>query len=95
MTNWIERTMAESEGNGPSYARVREVFLAVEDLSGPDLHREVGRLCGSDARLRTKVLRMLDGSARASTFLLEPATLDGVPMLADPVPRPDVRRDLC
>ncbi|MBL9118998.1 MAG: serine/threonine protein kinase [Phycisphaerae bacterium] len=81
--------MAESEGNGPSYARVREVFLAVEDLSGPDLHREVGRLCGSDDRLRTKVLRMLDGAARASTFLLEPATLDGVPMLADPLPPPE------
>jgi serine/threonine protein kinase len=72
----------------PHFGRVRDVFLAVEALDGDARVAELARLCGDDVRLRKKVLRMLDSSAGDSAFLDEPATVDGVTFLGDPLAMP-------
>ncbi len=82
--------MPGSETDEPiPFARVREVYLAVGDLVGAARERELLRLCGEDVTLRRKVLRMLDGSVEGTSFLDRPATLDGLPFLADAVPAPE------
>jgi serine/threonine protein kinase len=77
-----------SEQGVPSYARVREVYLAVGELDGDARERAILRLCGEDATLRRKVVRMLDADIDESRFLAEPATLDGLPFLAESLAPP-------
>lgn len=72
----------------PPFSRVRDVFLAVEELAGEDRERELLRLCGDDATLRHKVLRMLDPSVGDSAFLDQPATLDGATFLGSALAAP-------
>ena len=74
--------------DGTQYAKVREVYLAVGELLGEERERELLRLCGENASLRRKVVRMLDAHVEESRFLAQPATLDGVPFLAEPVAPP-------
>lgn len=82
--------MPGSDTDEPTpFARVREVFLAVGDLDGEAREVELRKLCGEDVTLRRKVLRMLDSNVEETTFLDRPATLDGLPFLADAMPAPE------
>ncbi len=78
------RSDRSTDHAGASFAKVREVYLAVSELNADDRARELLRLCGEDAMLRRKVLRMLDADTAEPAFLATPATLDGSPFLSDP-----------
>lgn len=62
---------------GPTYARVRAVFVEVCDLQGAEREAALERLCGGDASLRAAVVKLLDRDTTEADLLDERAVMTG------------------